>query len=219
MTLPDLRPAYQFGAFAGAHDVDDVLVTLIDKWLLSYLREVARQAGEPVDELQPFRSKRITHELERMPEDQTPGLIIVNQGLAENPEKRGAGMPGQTFYATWRYQFGCLLSAGGRKGRSAPRAQKLAKMYVTAVRLILIQKRDDEGVLGMLDWMDERYDGLDSEDDRTICLAHTDFWVNVPEAAIWANGPQEPDVIAEPVSPEWPEVVSADVDVTKEDLE
>lgn len=216
-----LRPDYQFGQFAGAHQVDDVLIALIDKWLPTYLAEVARRCGEPANQLRPFRSKRIAHELEKMPEDQTPALIIANRGLADNPVKRGSGFPGQTFYATWDYQFGCLLSAGGRKDRSIPRAQRLAKMYVTAIRLILVQKRDeDTGVLGMLDWMDEGYGGVESEDDRTICLAHTDFWINVPTAAIWANGPQEPDpedIPPDPDSPLWPDVTSTDVTIIKEE--
>lgn len=213
------RPDYQFGDFAGGHDVDLILYQLIDRWLLTYLYEIARRSGEEFDELKPFRSWRVSTELEKMPEDQSPALIIVNQGLSDNPVKRGSNRPGQSFYATWAYQFGCLASAKGKKVNAAPRAIRLSQMYCMAVRLILIQKRDDEGMLGMLDWMDESYDGLDSEDDRTICLSHTDFWVNIPAAATWANGPMEPVPDPIPDSPVWPIVVSADVDVIKQPQE
>jgi hypothetical protein len=213
------RPDYQFGDFAGGHNVDLVLYNLIDKWLLTYLYEIARRSGEEFDELKPFRSWRVSTELEKMPEDQTPALIMVNLGLADNPVKRGSSSPGQSFYATWSYQFGCLTSAKGKKVNAAPRAIRLSQMYTTAVRLILIQKSDDEGVLGMRDWMDEGYDGVDSEDDRTINLSHTDFWINVPAAATWANGPMEPVPEPGPDSPVWPTVISADVGIEKVPLD
>src|SRR5262245_37968699 len=137
-TIPDPYPNedYVFGPVIGAQDIDLILYSIINKWQVTYLREVARRAGEAPDELVPFRSWRVSHELEHMPEDQTPTLIIANLGLVEEPLKRGTSRPGQSFYAIWRYHFGCLCSAKGKKINAAPRANKLAKMYALAVRLI-----------------------------------------------------------------------------------
>lgn len=217
-------PKYVFGDFRGAHDVDDALIGTIDHWILSYVREVARRSGEPVDQMVPFNSHRITTELEHMPEDQSPGLIVVNTGLAEIPSKSGTSRPGKSYNAVWGYQFGVLVTARGSKTKAAPRAQKLAKMYTVALRLLLIQKRDNsrdnpefKDVLGMLDWINEDYNGLDSEDDRTICLAHTDFQVWVPDAATWATGPLVPDIddTGDPDAPTWPVVTDTDLDIIK----
>lgn len=207
---PYLNIDYVFGPVIGASDIDIILYNIIQKWQITYLREVARRAGESPDELRPFRSWRVSHELERMNEDQTPALIIANLGLIDEPMKQGTLHPGKAYYGIWRYQFGCLISARGKKQQAATRANYLAKLYALAMRLILIQKRDDDSVLGMHDWVDEGYDGLEPEDDRTLCLAHTDFNISVPNVASWATGPREPDILPdpEPLPPTWPWVVT-----------
>jgi hypothetical protein len=160
----------------------------------------------------------VSSELEIMPEDQTPALIIVNEGLVDAPLKRGTLRPGKSYYAVYRYQLGCLVTAKGKKVNSVPRANRLAKMYALATRLILVQKRDDKSVLGMIDWMDEGPGPLDAEDDRTIAMWTTTFNVEVPNATSWATGPQEPDAL--PVGdddiPILGEVLTTDVDVIKE---
>jgi hypothetical protein len=66
-------------------------------------------------------------------------------------------------------------------------------MYALAVRSILIQKRDDREILGMIDWIDDKPGTLDSEDDRTIAMWVVEFHVDVPNSAAWATGPLEPD--------------------------
>jgi hypothetical protein len=225
MAIGTPDPTFQFGDFRGATDVDDAIVNIIDYWGLSYLREVARRAGEEVDEFKSFRSHRITTEMEKMPEDQTPGLIIANLGTADTPIKQGTARPGKSYNMTLGYQIGVLLSARGKKVNAAPRAQYLAKQYALAMRLLLIQKRDDSSVdprfkdvIGMADWVGEDYNGLDSEDDRTICLAHTDFQIWVPDSAAWATGPMIPDIDepVDPDSPTWPTVDHAILDIVKE---
>lgn len=224
MTKPDpyIDESYVFGPVIGAHDIDELIYQMVVKWQVSYLREVSRRSGEAVDELRPFRSFRVSHELDHMPEDQTPGLIIVNLGIVEPPTKTGTLRPGKTFSAIYRYQLGCLASAKGKKVNAAPRANKVAKMYALAMRLILTQKRDeDTRVLGMLDWIDDGPGPLTSDDDRTIAMWHTDFNVNVPNAASWATGPLVPDELPDgmPTPPLWPDVTSVEVDATKVSIE
>lgn len=190
---PDHNPVY--GAFIGAHHVDELLIQIIQLWNEKYLQEMARRSGEGVTELTPFRSYRVTAELERMPEDQTPSLILVNRGLYEKPEKRAYHRPGQCYKATWNYQVGCLVSARGTKQTGMMRAIRLAKMYVGAMRILLIQKRErDDGLsnMGMIDWVDENYDGVESDGDRTICLAYAEMNVEMYEVATWGTGPKDP---------------------------
>jgi hypothetical protein len=220
MSLPDPYPdeGHVFGPAIGAHDIDRILYEMIHLWQVSYLREVARRAGEPADELKPFRSWRVSTDLDRMPEDQTPSLIIVNLGLQEQPQKRGTLRPGKSYYATYKYNIGCLVSASGRKVKAAPRANTLAKMYALAVRLILIQKRDDRNILGMIDWVDDMPGLLDSEDDRTIAMWAVEVNVEAPNASAWAHGPAEPDALPDgaPDPPLLGTVESVEVEITKE---
>jgi hypothetical protein len=193
----------------GAHHVDDILVDLIETWGYTYLQEMARRSGEDAGQLVPFRNYRVTYEMEHMPEDQTPTCIIANRGLTEHPMRRNFHRPGQSYKVVWNYQIGAHVSAKGKKVNASPRAQRLAKMYVGAIRNLLIQKRDDSGLLGMIDWMDENYDGLTSDSDRTICLAYAEFNVEAYEVATWGTGPMqaipEPDP-PDPDIPYWPTV-------------
>jgi hypothetical protein len=219
---PDPYPddSYVFGPIIGPHDVDECLYDILHLWQVSYLREVARRAGEDPDELVPFRSWRVSHEMEAMPEDQKPTLIIMNGGLEDQPLKRGTLRPGKSFYACYKYRIGCLASAKGKKVKAAPRANKLAKMYATAVRSILIQKRDDRGVLGMIDWVDDLPGPLDSDDDRTIAMWVVEFNVEVPNSAAWATGPTVPDDLPDgaPDPPLLGTVATVDVTIDKEGL-
>jgi len=155
--------------------------------------------------------------MEAMPEDQTPALIIMNGGLEDEPLKRGTIRPGKSYYACYKYRIGCLASAKGKKIKAAPRANKVAKMYATAVRSILIQKRDDRGVLGMIDWVDDMPGPLDSEDDRTIAMWVVEFNVEVPNTAAWATGPTEPDELPDgaPDPPVLGTVETIDVTIDK----
>jgi hypothetical protein len=208
---------YVFGPIIGAYDVDEIIYEMLYKWQLSYLQEVARRAGEEPDELKEIRSWRVSHELEKMPEDQTPGVIIVNEGLIDEPLKRGSFRPGKSYWAVYRYRVGCLMSAKGKKNKAAPRANKLAKMYAEAMKLILIQKRDDKQVLGMIDWIDEGPGPLESEDDRTFAMWQIAVNVEVPNSAAWAVGPDVPVPVGpgDPDPPLLGTVESVEVDITK----
>jgi hypothetical protein len=211
----------------GAHHVDDAIVKILKNWDRTYLQEVARRSDEEVDELRPFRSWRVSFELEKMPEDTPPVCIIANRGIQEPPRKHNsARRPGQAYSAQWLYRVGVLLSAKGKKINASPRAERLAKMYCLAIRQVLVQKREefeewenpDERIIGMIDWVDEGYDGLESDADRTICLAWSEFLVTVPEAATWGTGPKVTVPDEDPGDPEipvWPTVTTVIPEIIK----
>lgn len=222
-----MPPDPVFGAAIGAHHVDKALVGVLQMWTPTYLVEVARRSGEEPDELKPFRGWRVSADLERMPEDQTPLCIIANKGLDDQPEKYNTSRPGMHYEAIWRYQIGCHISARGKKINASPRAQTLAKMYALAVRMCLVQKRDEPDLVtgerilnGMIDWIDEDYDGLESDADRTICMAYVEFNVTVTEVTTWGSGPKDPIPDPTPVIPTDPlaeEIISGIVKVPSED--
>src|SRR5262245_64901012 len=90
-TLGDPPPReLVFGRLVGAHQVDDAVIKLLKIWLETYLWEVARQSDEAFERVEKPRSYRVSTEMEKMPEDQTPSIIVVNNGLVETPEKTGA---------------------------------------------------------------------------------------------------------------------------------
>jgi hypothetical protein len=210
-----------FGVSVGGHDVDAALVAVYDKWLETYLHYVARNSGESFERLRMVRSIRVSTEMEAMPEDQRPVLIIVNNGLEDIPA-RGAmsGSLAKAYIAMWEYQVGVQVVAKGQKQSAVPRAVRLAWLYMQAVRLNTIQQAADELIpnnpITWVDWKMEEPSGLDSTADRTSCLVTATFNITTPNAATWGTGPIEPGWPPEeddqplPDDPTWPVVPDKD---------
>jgi len=215
---------YVFGRIISGHFVTQLVIEMLQRWMDTYLAAVAFQSGEDEERLSPIKSWRISTEMEKMPEDQTPGLIVVNTGLAEDPEKTGsakystAGSPGFPYSATWIIEVGVVCSAKGKKHIATPRALERAQMYAAAVRAIMIQQRDDHDTFGMIDWKQEKYDGLDSSSDRTACLAYNKFEIQVHDVTSWSTGPIAPIPPIEPTTPPddvFPEVQEVETGIRK----
>jgi len=205
-----------YGEFVGAHHLEAAVLDMLWYWLPSYQYEVARDAGLTVDHLPTIRSWRVSSDMTRMPEDQLPAVILVNNGVLTPPHKHSDGV----YLAHWEVQLGIHVAAKGAKVKSIPRALTLARLYSLALRLAMIQQRDREGIMGMVDPVNEQPNTvLDSEDDRTTCLAVNTFSVVTDSWAEW-GGPNEPRYPPEgetPPSerPTWPLAVTAEVDVVK----
>jgi hypothetical protein len=196
-----------FGPFVGAHHLEAAVLNVLWTWLPTYQHEIAREAGLVPSYLPPVRSYRVVSELSRMPEDQVPSVLLANNGVLEPPFKHGDSV----YVATWEVDIGVQVVAKGARLQATPRALTLARMYLTAIRLAVIQQRDTGGVIHMTDWWGERPSSvLEAEDDRTTCLASTRFHITTEGAAQWGEGPTDPlyppeDPDNPPVDrPEWP---------------
>jgi hypothetical protein len=201
-----------FGEFVGAHHIEASVFALLDKWMNTYLHEVGREAGMDPKDLQPIRSYRVSSVIGRMPEDQLPGVMIVNNGVLDTPVQHGDG----DISAGWQIDIACQVAAKGKKTNAAPRALTLARMYITAIRLACMQQR--EGVMGKVNWRGEIPNQvLAAEDDRTTCLATTRLTFMTNTALNWQEGPLVPEDDDTPPAarPEWPVVETYDVDVVK----
>jgi hypothetical protein len=226
--LADTAPELVFGQLLGQHSVDEAVIGMMKKWLNTYLHEVARQAGESFNRLTPIRSVRVATDMENMPEDQHPALILFSPGLLDPPTKSAVdGRTGKAYTGKWEYQIGIQVVAKGSKQTAVPRAIRLASLYATAIRGVMIQQRDTppdgKGILGMIDWIDERPDGLESDSDRTTCLYVSTYNVEVNDVTTWGTGPIEPgwppDESEDPDSDTWPQVQLTDVEIIKEPIE
>jgi hypothetical protein len=70
-----------------------------------------------------------------------------------------------------------------------------------------------------VDWRDERYDVLDSVDDRTVCVGRVEVAITVAEVLQQGLGPLDPLIPPQPpapVAPAWPTATDVLVDVDKE---
>lgn len=210
-----------FGRLIGAGQVEDAIVGVLRVWMRTYLNEVERQIGETPGEIASPRSYRISGDVEKMPEDQTPCVIVTSPGTRDLPLVNGA----RQYEAQFQIETSVVVSArGGMETGGSPRALRLARMYALAMRACIVQQADDDSILFRRDWLGEDYDVLDSIDDRTICVGRVTFSIEVPDVTTQDAGPvyplgPPPEDSPEPESPEWPIAVEADVEVVKTPLD
>lgn len=222
----DYNPPYSgeswFGTLKGGHNVNDALVNILRTYMDYYVNEVARKNNESFERMVPIKSTRVATEIELMPEDKrTPAIIIVNNGL-DDPPIRSASAEGIGYAYTGVFEFdvGIMAIAKGEKQNRSPRAMRLAWLYATAMIGCLIQQRDDDKVISMIDLKDLKPDGVASTADRTAALVIARFNVTVPELVRWGTGPLSPDWLpAEPPplaeSPEWPVLTKPSITIGK----
>jgi hypothetical protein len=200
-----------YGPLVAACDVEDALLAQLQRWLPDYLAEVERQHGMAVGSLPQPRSWLVSSEVERMPEDQLPAVMLASPGLIEDvPTAIGSGM----YTARWQLVVAVQCSARGNR-----LALRLARLYALAARALALQQQKLPGLdVRRLDWADERYRFLDSIDDRTTCISEVELVAEVAGVTTRGAGPLDPLLPPGqlgPDSPSWPTAQTADVLVTK----
>jgi hypothetical protein len=219
----DVDPRSAIGPIVSAFEVEHALAECVRRWQRDYLAEVCRQRALEPEQLQPYRSIVVSSEIEKMPEDQTPTLIVASTGVAAGGRplgirERGTGQ----IDARFGMDVASLISARGNR-----EALRLARLYTAAVRALLLQQAlapTSELELARVEWTAERYGPapLGSEADRTIALGVASFVVDAANITNWQLGPREP--LFEPTEPteppppfEYPEAISHEIDVDKKE--
>lgn len=200
-----------YGPLVAASDVEDALLAQLQLWVADYLHELERHHGYEQGDLPVPRSWVRSGEVEKFPEDQLPCVVVASPGLAETPTADGLGL----YTARWRMLVAAEIVARGNR-----RALTIARQYAVALRALLVQQVP-LAVLDVqrIDWMGERYDVLDSADDRTVCVAQVELAVEVANVTDRNGGPLVPSGQPDPDSPTWPVAVTAEVEIQKVPLE
>jgi len=189
-----MQPGSVYGPIIAASDVEDAILSVLQRWIVSYLAEVERQHSMPVGDLPAPRSWITSAQIEKFPEDQTPVVIVTSPGISEEPKADGQGL----YRAHWRIDIATQAVAGGNR-----QALRLARLYTAAIRAICVQHQNS-ALARRVDWIGERYDVLDSVDDRTVCVGVCSLRVEVYDVTDRDNGPIDPESDPGPVSPTWP---------------
>jgi hypothetical protein len=204
-----------FGPLVTAADLENHVEVILARWFATYLYEIERNNDLEPGTLPLPRSVVRSSEIEKFPEDQLPCVMIGSPGLTDPPQADGGGY----FAATWQVQIGVEVAAAPNR-----RALELARWYAAAVRACVIQQQQDPGMdtaiqVIRVDWRDERYDVLDSVDDRTVCVGRVEVAITVAEVLQQGLGPLDPLIPPQPpapVAPAWPTATDVLVDVDKE---
>ncbi len=190
-----------FGNLSGGDEVDAALLSVLNEWMPTYLRAVAKD--REIEELEAPRSIVAVSEFDRFPEQQLPAIVVVNPGTEPNPTRR----PGH-YDAKWPIRLCVEVSAAKQS-----EVRRNAQLYLIAAREAILRKRSlGHGMKGT-DWGGETYDLVESDKRRSLGGASASFVIERENVAQIGGGPADPD--SEPYA-DWPEVESHEVTVTKD---
>jgi hypothetical protein len=173
-----------FGPMVTLTEVYGALVETMTVWLPTFLRERERLSGRVYGSLPSLRGVRVfATELDAWPADQLPLGVIVAPGF---PDALLAN-PDGTYAATLELGVSIVVSA-----RAADETLALATEYGAALRNCLLGHRSLGGIASALHVIGERYDGLGSEDQRTIAAAEVIASVRIDTLSMGGGGPAVP---------------------------
>lgn len=200
------------GPIVTGRDVELAALKLLKRWSGTYLAEAERQREREPKSLPRIRGWTVAPDFEKWPEDQLPCVLLVCPGLAEQPMPNGGGV----YRAKYALGLAVIVSAATMSDTA-----ELAKLYVACMRAALLQHSSLEGFAIGVDWLDENYDDLPSDDDRSLGAGQAVFAVELDAFARRWNGPVTPsepppvDTDPLPVDPTVQTITDVHIDVER----
>lgn len=202
------------GPLLNIHDVPRSVEIHLRKWIDTKLSVVERDRG--LDERTYARpaSYEKVNLLEGIPsEDMSPTVIIVTRGDSGPPERAGR---------SWSIPLD-LGVAAVTTSFSGDGGREVAGAYGAAILGCLLHRRNLDGLMNnklrVESWDGVRLDDLPGEESRTRGIIRLMFTIRISEIVWNAAGPDIPDPVDEPPEPppDWPTVLTTQIDVRKED--
>lgn len=177
-----------FGTIFTPRKMEDALMVTLQTWMPTYLAEIERQTLRDSESLpHPQSWANSTSEFNAIPGDEImPLVVVICTGLAGEPERHGDGR----YRAPWACGVGVFTS-----GRDQDSSRGLAYDYGAAIRALIVQHQSLGGLPGAggIDWVEERYDDVDIEEERTLGSARIVFSVWIEDVVSDNLGPVDPD--------------------------
>lgn len=184
-----------FGEVVLGTQVETAAMATLGQWMPTYIQEMEIRLGRTRGEIPPPRTYTTRNTLTSYPADIMPLCVVVSPGLADPPTKQGDGR----FSAWWTLGVGFAAAA-----KDADASGFLAKLYGAAGRLILLHKQSLGGFASKVHWVDESYDDLVDDDERTIRACYGVYRVLVEGIATEYAGPAAPADPANQPGSTWP---------------
>lgn len=198
-----------FGPIVGPGQVEAAAEQTLRAWLPSYLAELERQTGLEAGALPLPAGYQTVSDLDHLVEQALGGpiLVLVSPGITDAPIAREAGITG----ARWTLNAVAIVPAESRA-----RAHVLAGAYATAIRWTLVQQGSLGGLAAAVDWVDEEYLAIATDDRRVLGAGRVEVAVEVAVVLDRQAGPLPPPA-ADPAAPypDWPTADPVEVDLTR----
>ena len=173
-----------FGALVFPDTVEQAVIDTCREWMPEYLALAERKLELDPESLPTIKSWVATADLIRWPEEGLPSVLVMNTGLAGEPEKYG-----RRDYCA-KFAVGLAVIASAKDEQTTGR---LAKWYTAILRAILTHHPDLGGLAEAIEWVDEGYDALPSgKRRRNLAAGQLVLRVQVPEVVTAYSGLDEP---------------------------
>jgi hypothetical protein len=197
-----------FNAIKMADDLESAVLTTLQKWFPTYVKEFELQSGmitstSMADVLPAPKSWLKSDQLDREASDALPSVIVISPGLSKRnpPRQEGDG----SFRVRFNVAIGVIVSADVRSHTS-----RLVRIYTAIIRTIMLQQQDLGGYADGSAWIDETYDdNFRFSDDETISAGEVIFEIEIAGIVNRRGGPAiykqlqpAPDPLRQPGS-EW----------------
>jgi hypothetical protein len=192
-----------FGVIKTGGIVEQSMIDTLRDWFPTYLRELELQLDMTAGLLPAPKSYSKADEFEWETGQQLPAAIVISPGLAGHPLMDGE----RKYRATWTVAVGVIVSADTQE-----HTNELAKIYAAAVRAIVLQHGSLGEKAGGSEWIDEGYDDLPPDANRSMAAATMTFEIEVEDVIDRQGGPAypiQPNPESQPGS-EWPLVETAE---------
>ena len=192
-------------------EVEQRVQDTLKAWFPTYLRELELQTNDYEEgQLPAPRAYNVSESLDTFSEDQLPAIAVISPGLADRPTKTGDGK----WSAIWEIGVGIVVSA-----RDEATTRNLSRLYSAVIRAIMLQKRSLGGFADGVLWIDEAYDPLRVEEERTFQAGMLTFHVIVGDVVDQQGGPftqlpPDPDTMP---GADWPLAQTVEVTIEGRD--
>jgi hypothetical protein len=191
-----------FGRILTDDQVEDAVLATLKRWVGTEMSEVERQLGLTVPHYQRPQSWEVHTDFDSFPEEQLPRIIVVSQGIADQPVKSGQGVLRAT------YQIGV---ANVVSSTDQVKSRRWAYRLAAAVGATLAHRRSLDGTLVGVrgtDLIDRRNGEVPFDGDRTLWMVRQTFAIEVDDFLTMSAGPASPAADppvpdTDPV-PDWP---------------
>lgn len=196
-----------FGNIVPGVLLENAVMEIIHSWMPTYLQELERQLGWERGRIPSPRYYTTRNEFDSFPEDKMPMCVVVSPGLADPPTREGDG----TYSADWAIGVGFAAQA-----KDADSSHAMATIYAAAGRALLLQHTSLGGVAHGIEWIDESYDDLVTEENRTIRAAYNIYRVSIWDVVKKGAGPVAPTTPPDPENlpgSNWPTAETIEIAV------
>lgn len=179
-----------FGPLQGQHSVEEACVATVEKWMVTYIREVERQNGVKAGVIEPPATIYGAVDVSEWDDQHMPCAIVA----VDPPEGPPVKTASEGYTVGYRVTFAVVSQSSGRSEDAVDTARHLASLYAIALMGAVSQQLADDhpGLVDDVRMVAAPYPMLQDPDERLIYTGQVSFDVFVSPLVKDTIGPNDP---------------------------